>query len=624
MRRELDYFFLLIKRLLIIVLIFSIIRFLFYLYNKDFFPNTSLFSFLSLFGNALRFDLAAIIYINALFILSCLFPFPIRKEHWFQNIQKALFLGFNGIAIAFEMIDIGFFKFAFRRTIVSDLSLMKNTAGMIPEFLFEFWYLTCIFILLILIINYLYNYTESDKTPNLNRWIPQSIIFILGISLAAITARGGFQLRPVMSITAAQYVDDMRLMPLMTNTSLNLIFSSQQRLLEKKNYFDDVLLDQIYSIQKRHIFPDSFERKNVVIIVLESFGKEYISTYNQKANYTTFLDSLIGQSFSCTQSYANGLRSTQGIVAISSSIPALMNDPLMFSAYQSNRVDGLAKLLKDEGYFTAFFHGANPGSMEFERFSKLTGFEHYFDREDYGNEDYDGQWGIWDEPYFQYTAEQLTLIDAPFCALLFSLTSHHPYKVPKWFEKQYPNEAPVFRSIRYTDHALAQFFETARSKSWYQNTLFVITADHIGKSFDPAYKTYKGLYEIPILLFDPSSDLNTNTGSLAQQIDIMPTVLDYLNYPKPYKSFGTNMLDSTSRHYSYMFTNNIFQIIDEEHLLLFENERVLGLYDHLSDPFLYNNLRDSLPVKKFELETRLKAVIQAHHKAMIENTLYGK
>ena len=624
MRKELVYFFQLIKRLGIIILVFFLIRGFFFFFNSDAFPALSFSSFFRVFGNAIRFDLAAIIYINALFILLSLLPLPYRQFHWYKYIQKILFLLFNGLAIAFEVIDIGFFSYAFRRSIGSDLSLFQNTAAMIPHFFMEFWYLLLFFVCLIWVINYLYNRTSLEGKELSFHWLPQTLIFILGIGLAAIGARGGFQLRPIMSITAAKYVKDIRMLPLMTNTSLGLIFSSQQRFLKKKNYFEDSQLSQVFKLEKTPDPKSAFEQKNVMILVLESFGKEYIKAYHDEADYTPFLDSLISKSFSSKESFANGLRSTQGIVAITSSIPSLMNDPLMFSAYQSNRVDGLARLLRDEGYYTAFFHGANPGSMEFEKFSKLCGFEHYFDRADYGKKDYDGQWGIWDEPYFQYAANKLNEIEDPFCALIFSLTSHHPYKVPDWFKKQYPDERPVFRSVRYTDYALKLFFETASKMPWFKNTLFVITADHIGKSFNNQFKTYKGIYEIPILLFDPSSVIENHSGNIAQQIDIMPTVLDYLHYDKPFNAFGNSMLDSTSRSYAYMYTNNIYQNLDEKYLLLFENDEAIGLYDHEQDPLLQYNLKDSLSIKKFELESQLKAVIQTHHKALIENRLYLK
>ena len=611
-------------RLGIVLLAFSFLRFLFYFFNANFFPAETTLSLIKTFVYAVRFDLAAIVYINALFILSSIIPLQQRKELGYKKVQKVIFLIFNAIAIVFETIDIGFFKFAFRRTIGSDLNLFKNTAEMLPSFLVEFWYFVAFFVLIILTINYLYNKTSRLKESAESFLLPQTIVFLSSIILFGIAARGGVQLRPLMSITAAEYVDDMRLIPLMTNTSLNLIFSSQQRFLEEKYYFSKDELNQIFSVEKHPKPNAAFQKKNVVIIVLESFGKEYINTFNSKAHYTPFLDSLIKQSYYCKQSYANGLRSTQGIVAITSGIPALMNDPLMFSAYQSNRIDGLAKLLQNEGYSTSFFHGANPGSMEFERFSKLTGFQKYYDKDDYGDRDFDGQWGIWDEPFFQYSAQKLNEEKGPFLALLFSLTSHHPYNVPEAFESKYPNEKPIFRSVRYTDFALEKFFETAKTMPWYENSLFVILADHIGKSFQPEFKTKQGMFKIPILLFDPNGDLNGMVNQVAQQTDIMPTILDYLNYDKPFVAFGKSMLDTLSTHYAVMHSDNVYQILDDKYILLLGEKGVIGLYNHQDDTQLRNNLKVKLPAVRARLEKQLEAVIQTHNHKMINNELYFK
>ncbi len=623
-RRELFYFNQLLLRLGIVLLAFSLLRLLFFFFNYNFFPSETIFGLIKTFVYATRFDLAAIVYINGLFIFSSIIPLQQRRESWYKEIQKVIFLSFNSIAIAFETIDIGFFKFAFRRTIGSDLNLFKNTSEMFPSLIAEFWYLAIAFFIIILTINYLYNKTSRLKEVSESLFLPQAIVFISGVFVFGIAARGGIQMRPLMSITAAEYVNDMRHIPLMTNTSLNLIFSIQQRFLEEKKYFDDKKLNEIYSIEKHPNPQLEFQKKNVVIIVLESFGKEYISTFNNKAHYTPFLDSLISKSFYCTQSYANGLRSTQGIVAITAGIPALMNDPLMFSAYQSNRIEGLAKLLQNEGYATSFFHGANPGSMEFERFSKLTGFQKYYDRNDYGDKDYDGQWGIWDEPFFQYTAQKLNEEKGPFLTLLFSLTSHHPYQVPKDFEAKYPNEKDIFRSVRYTDFALEQFFDTAKTMPWYDNTIFVILADHIGKSFDSAFKTKQGIFKIPILFYEPNGKLKGTQDQVSQQIDIMPTILDYLNYDRPFTAFGVSMLDTLSTHYAFMLTDNVYQIIDDTYLLLLGENGVIGLYNHQNDSQLRKNLKGKMPEIQVRLEKQLKAVIQTHNYKMINNSLYYK
>lgn len=605
------------------MVIFTVLKTLFYLLNTALFPLTSKGQLLELLFYALRFDLVAVLYINSLFILLSLLPISYRENAIYKKIQKGLFLISNGVFIISELIDLGFYQFSLRRTIGSDLGLFTNTARMIPGFLAEYWYLILVFILLMAIL--LWGYTKTSMYIRMSTISTkfQIGIFVLSLALFFVGLRGGLQLRPLMPISAVQYVKDIRLAPLVSNTSLHLIFSTQQELLEKKYYFSDTEQQAIFHTRRQYHQAKELDKKNVFIIVLESFGQEHIGHFNPSLKTTPFLDALYQQSFYPTQTYANGLRSTQGIVAITSSIPALMESPLMFSAYQSNRVDGLAKILAKEGYATSFFHGANPGSMAFERYAKLSGFQHYYDRIAFNNDEaYDGQWGIWDIPFFRYTAEQVSGYEQPFCALLFSLTSHHPYQTPAWFEEQYPDMEPILRSVRYTDEALRQFFEKAKEMPWYENTLFVITADHIGRSQDERYQTRNGRYKIPILIFDPSEQIKGPQQGLAQQLDIMPTLLDLLNYDQAFSAYGKSILDTSARSEAFQYNSDIYQLLDEEYLLLHDEQDCLGLYQHLQDPFLQNDLKDDSIAIRNRLERRLKAILQNHHKEMIENRLY--
>lgn len=620
---NLHFFKQLIIRLGIMLMIFTILKLIFFVFNMDLFPVESGGQIFGLLFYALRFDISALIYINSLFIILSLLPFPIRENEVYKKTQKIVFFIINGIAIIFELVDVGFYKFAFRRTIGSDLDLFSNTASMIPGFITEYWFLPLMFLIIMALMYFFYKRTNFEK-PEEN--FPKRIqisIFITGSLLFLIAARGGLQLRPIMPVAAFQYTDDSRLAPLINNTCLNLLFSAQQEFLEEKKYLSEEKQNALFTTKRQYHSGGKMKQKNVFLIVLESFGQEHISRYHPNLKTTPFLDSLFEKSFYLKQSYANALRSTKGIVSITSGIPALMNAPLMFSAYQSNRIDGIAKLLGDQGYKTSFFHGANPGSMGFERFSKLSGFQEYHDRLDFNNDlEYDGQWGIWDDPLFQYSANQVNEYQQPFCALMFSLTSHHPYKTPDWFEKEHPNMEPIHRSVRYTDYALQSFFETAQKMDWYENTIFVITADHIGQSVDNQYNTRNGRYKIPILIFDPKQEIRGQQKGIAEQIDIMPTVLDLLDYNQPFASFGESMLDSSRTNLSVQFNSDIYQILDENYLLLFDEEKTIGLYKYKTDVFLQNNLMDIDSINYTILEESLKARIQVHHKGMIWNELY--
>lgn len=620
-------------RILGLLFIWMICRILFYAFNAASFPVEGIWDFLKLLFFGIRFDLAAISYVNALLALSYIFPFPIRKNATYRVIQRWVFILFNSIALASEVIDMGYFQFSFRRAIGTDLNLIGETTNMTGQFLSDFWYLILIFVGLVAALNFIYKKTIlSYPTTNSTWWI-QALLFPIMTGVMIIAMRGGVQLRPVMSLTTAEYVEDMRLMPLQTNTTLNLLFSVQQNFIEERNYLSEPEAEQLFPIYHAPTPQDSFKKENVFIIVLESFGKEHIGFFNPSENGeviyeqspTPFLDSLMQESWYFENAFAVGTRSTQGITAIAASIPALMENALMFSAYQGNQLDGMADYLAKKGYASGFFHGSNPGSMEFERFSKMIGYQNFYDRTAYPDQThYDGNWGIWDVPFFQFALEKTNEYKEPFTSLLFSLSSHHPYHVEDFFEKKYPKEDALLRSIRYTDYALAEFFKTAKTMDWYDNTLFIITADHIGRTKIKKYKTLAGVYQIPLLFFKPNSKLQGKNSQVVQQIDVLPTILDYLNYDEPYVAFGKSALDTLTQKYAYMYGGGFHQILNDSLLLSFDQENIVGLFNYKKDVLLKNDIKNIDTDVKSLLEKQLKAAIQVHHRAMIRNELLPK
>ena len=618
-RNEFSYFFLLLKRLGFVLFLFTLTRLAFYFFNQHLLNVQSFTELLSYLFFGWRFDIAALTYINLLFILMSLIPFSFRDNKWYKKIQHLVYVIINGLAFALEFGDIGYFQFAFRRVNRSDLEMLGTVQNTTGNIIFDFWYLLA-FAILFAFLLFLFVWKSEVYENRITTPFIQALIFLGSIFLCVASARGGIQNRPVMPLTAAKYAKDMANMPLVTNASLGLLFSVQQRYLDAKNYFPQSKVDQLFPIVQQFQPSEPFKNENVVVIILESFGKEYIGHFNEYEGNTPFLDSLIKQGTYIKQTYSNGSRSTEGMVAISAGIPSLMEDPLMFSAYQGNRVDGTAALLKKKGYHTSFYHGANEGSMEFERFSLLNGFDKYIDRNDYPiTTDYDGSWGIWDVPFFQYFANELDETPAPFYAVFFSMTSHHPFKTEDWFEENYPDMEPLYRSVRYADFALQQFFETARQMDWYDNTLFIITADHIGESRQKKYKNTIGKYQVPILFYKPLSTIQQPTAKLMQHIDIQPSILDYLNYDLPFSTFGNSVFSGENNRYMYAFSSGVYKLLDGQYLLLHDGEETIGFYDYLGDPMLGNNLLGNKSEAQEEMELQLKLVVQQYRVCLREN-----
>jgi phosphoglycerol transferase MdoB-like AlkP superfamily enzyme len=342
---------------------------------------------------------------------------------------------------------------------------------------------------------------------------------------------------------------------------------------------------------------------------------------------TPFLDSLIKEGLVFNNAFANGKRSIEGIPAVLASIPALMNESYITSSYGSNNFSSIANTLKRKGYSSAFFHGGTNGTMGFDAFTKAAGFDKYFGRFEYNNDqDFDGDWGIPDHKFFQYAEKEVSKMKQPFLAALFSISSHHPYIIPAEYRKDFPEEGdqPIYKIVRYADFSLKQLFESMSKEKWFDSTLFVITADHTGPSIDNYYNNNAGSFEIPILFYKHNSSLKGVNSKTTQQIDIMPTILSYLSYDENYYSLGQNAFDTTKTGYAINFINDVYQFFQDDYLLQFDGQKKLAVYNYKTDSLLQKNIIGKKIEKEKAMETKLKAIIQTFNHGMIHNEMTTK
>ncbi len=618
----------LIKTQLFLLGVYFVCRLLFYFFYLDYFSELSAVELIKILFVGIRFDVSAIIAINALFILLFLFPGTLNNKNWYKALLKYVFIITNSIALFANCADLAYFRYTLKRTtfdVFAFISTGNDVAQLLPAFVIDFWYVFCIWIVFIIILfrGYAKLSTVNAKSTSstLKTTITELIVLTFVIGLSIVGFRGGLQLIPIYNVTAAEYTSAHNI-PLVLNTPFSIIKTADQPQITELNYYTDIELKKMYS-PKHKGKTGLFKPKNVVVLILESFSKEYIGFYNNGKGYTPFLDSLMNESLVFTNAFANGKKSSEGIPAVLASIPTLMNEPYASSIYGSNSINSLANLLKTEGYTSAFYHGGTNGTMNFKEFCSIAGFDNYYGRTEYNNEgDYDGHWGIWDEPYLQYFARQLNATQQPFITSLFTLSSHHPYKIPAAYKNTFEDKgASINKCVHYTDYSLKKFFEAACKMPWYNNTLFVITADHTGISYSDYYGNSMGIYTIPIIFFDPSENLKGIDAALTQQIDIMPSILDYLNYPKPYFAFGKTMFDSAQIRFNVNYLNNMFQFIDTTYLLQFDGKQTTALYNHRKDSLLKINVLPNNEIEKRKIENLLKAYIQTYNYCLMHNKM---
>ncbi len=623
-------------RILLAMLLFSLCRAGFYLFNHKMFPGISAGQLITIFRGGLLFDISSLAYINMLFILLNVIPFDFRYNGVYQKAVKYLFFFSNGLAVAMNGMDFVYYRFVDKRATADVFGTFENETNLVKLFfklLFDYWPATLFTIFLWILMVFLYGKVKPVR-PEIKRrllYLSFNILMVPAVFALVIgAARGGYKhsTRPITISNAARFVDTPRDVPLVLNTPFSIFRTFGKKALVRYSFYDDVKLKSIYN---PHYVPEktkSFSNQNVVVIILESFAREYIGSLNPQleggkyTGYTPFIDSLISVSLTFDVSIANGKKSIDAMPSILASIPSL-ETPYAISHYANNRINGLPELLKRKGYYTAFFHGAPNGSMGFDSFSRMAGFDDYFGLNEYpGKDDFDGMWGVWDEPFFSFFAEKLNSFKEPFMASIFSVSSHHPFKVPeKYADRFKKGPAPICEVVGYTDFALREFFAEISQQPWYSNTLFVITADHTNESIHKEFQNNFGVYCIPVIFYEPGGGLNGKRMKIAQQIDIMPTVLSRLNFDEEYIAFGNNLLDDTSESFAYNTNGSTYHLYMNDHLLEMIETKALGLYNFKSDVFLEKNLLGSDAAIQMKMEEKLKAIIQTYNSRLLDNDM---
>ncbi|TDO96951.1 LTA synthase family protein [Marinomonas balearica] len=609
---------------------FSATRLVFFELNSDYFVHAATEHIWWAFVHGVRFDLSLSALINAPLLIFLLLTI------WFNKLTqvnlKCIFLYFIVVdipALIINVVDSAYFPYTGRRSGPEVFAMAGDLASQFPEILFVYWQYIAISFVVFVIFTWLFlKLKERVPCYQVNFYMMIFLSVFIFISAVA-AARGGAQSKPIRSLTAYSSPSP-DLGPLVLNTPFSLLKEDLGNL-KKVKYFnskDEIIgiLTEGEGVPRSHITPE-VGSKNVVIVILESFGLEYFGPPYGKKSYAPFLQSLAEKGRFFPNGIANGRRSIEAIPSIMLGLPSLMTENIMKSPYQTNTLHGLGELVKEHGYSTAFFHGAKNGSMYFDDTTYRFGFDHYFGRNEYpDSSDFDGQWGIFDEPFLQFTVSEIDKLPKPFVAGIFTISSHTPYTLPaKYQDKFLEADIPMHRVIQYSDMALEQFFETAKTKDWYNDTLFVLLADHTSDNFDRDFSTPLGRHQIPIILYQPQNEIEGGVSTaIAQQANIPATVVDYLHIP------SANKLSVFS--HSLLRNNGIMDAVikeEEAFWILSENKFVKLSLDKTLEPehgilpstfAKYDGDTDDLSFE--DLEERLKAYLQVYNIGLIDNSLY--
>ena len=400
----------------------------------------------------------------------------------------------------------------------------------------------------------------------------RGIVWVLAVLLCLFGIRGRRGYNPI-KVSEAYYCDDSFLNQLGINPSFNLLTSvlddlrKENRELHLMPYAEAISYaraslgiqgkaDSNHVLRRRVVSAISPRRHNVVVILMESMSASLLKTFGQPDELTPTLDSLYRCSLAFTNCYSAGIHTNHGLTASLYSFPALMFRNLMKGTVTPHR-EGIPTILRREGYHNMFFmtHEAQYDNMK--AFFSTNGYDDIYSQENYPRDSVVNSFGVGDHFEMDFALGKINAAARrhnPFLATILTISNHPPYKVPTWFHAR--SKEAEKQIVEYADWSIGQFLKAARREPWYRNTVFVIYADHgkmVGKTDGELPVSYN---HIPLLIFGPDVKPQLYDG-LAQQVDIVPTVLGLLGLSYDYDGFGVDLLKTRRQMVFYSADNQV-------------------------------------------------------------------
>ncbi|MGR9051784.1 MAG: LTA synthase family protein [Gammaproteobacteria bacterium] len=321
--------------------------------------------------------------------------------------------------------------------------------------------------------------------------------------------------------------------------------------------------DGLYDIGRRVEADGPGRRLNVILITVESLSADYLTFFGGKDNVTPFMDRWFEQGLLFTNFYATGTRTTRGLEALTLSVPPTAGRSIV-KRPDNGKVFNFGRVLQQKGYDTAFLYGGRGYFDNMNAFYAGNGYR-IVDQNDLAEDEirFENAWGVADEDLYMRSlkeADRDYSEGKPFLFHIMTTSNHRPFTYPAG-AIDIPSGTGRLGAVKYTDYALEQFIEAAKTKPWFDDTLFVLVADHCAGSARKAELPVEN-YHIPLFIYAPRYIAAAKNGTLSSQIDVAPTVLGLMNFS----------------YDSFFFGRDILSMPPNEGRALIGNYQKLGLY----------------------------------------------
>ena len=615
-----------------LLMIYTFLRMGFVIYNWDSWANTPIKQILMTFIYGVRFDLSGLLMVNAAIFGIYNLPGHPTRSRTFARILFTLFCIINLIGLFLTFVDYVYYHFTFRRATYEPFVLPLESLMLIPGMIYEYWHLALLIIVVgigfVLVSKKLFFFLEKRIQYEFS-FFKNTVFLLVLIGLIVLGIRGGLQSKPIRQ-SHAFFSSDRSLGYVTLNTPFNIILSLNQTSPVEQTLFleegdarqtiQDMLYRQgEYNLALDYPFlrqPQSIgttKKYNVVVLIMESWSARHVGALGARPSPTPFFDTLASDGLLFTNFVSNGQRSIEVAPAILASLPHILNAPLIGSLSELDGFIGLGTIFARRGYTTSFHHGAKTGSMGFDAYSRLAGFEHYYGKEDIPaltKNDWDGVWGIYDHVFLIDMINRLDSFHEPFCSVLYTLQPHEPLSIPVKMKPLFASassKTSYDQALRYSDFSLQTFFNQAKTKTWFDHTVFIIVGDH---PYDALQNDFWSAFHVPMLIYAPALVKSKRDDSISSQVDIIPTLLDLLCFPDAHTSMGKSLLQSSKKRFAVVKYGSQYGLITDNFVFLSDLDATEGVYDYKHDSTLSRNLMKFIPEETNRFRKQLFSYLQ--------------
>lgn len=551
---------------------FTLMRLALYFIYQDDFRSLGGIQVLESFAVGIRFDASMVAMVVGIpLLVMMMLPFRWSHHVYWQRLW-GWFIFITLLLMLFMMAaDTVYFGVVHRHAGAEIGTISQDMASMTMLALSQYSGLLFLFGLISVAGAFAWRYLTHHIPPAPGRiWMRMASILV-GFLLLAILGRGGISGKPISvgeaffsnslpqgylalngAFAIARAINDSAPPPKVFMEQAEAIARTHNYLAGKGAPYYDKNYPLFHQARAAHSKPGA--QPNIVVLMLESWGAIHIDAMRKQMNLpalgvTPNFDSLAQNGRLYTRFYANGQRSIQGAAAVLAGMPTLPGMPFLGEGLEQNQQSFLGEIAQKQGYETFFLQSSDRSSLRFDAIAARAGFSTYLGNEDipelHEHKKAASTWGTWDHNTFQEASKRFAAAHKPFLGYVFTSTSHIPWLIPDDRWKKYSggtDQDKAQNAIYYADWALGELIASAKKEGYYDNTIFVLLADHTSE-FVENIDNAPNLFHIPLLLVGPGikPGIDERIGS---QFDILPTLMDLAGWSADYASLGRSLLDN--------------------------------------------------------------------------------